>query len=426
MESSKTLVNRPLADRIRPQKLDQIVGQTHLIGPNGPLRRFIESKKIPSMIFWGPPGTGKTTLAGIIAKEAGIPFKMTNAIQSGVKELRQIIEEGREVGGLILFIDEIHRFNKSQQDSLLAGVEEGSVILIGATTENPSFEINAALLSRARVFILENLSEDDLIALLKRALNEDAALRDIKVELHETDALLRLSGGDGRILLNLLELVISALPKDGGIITNELVWASAQKKMPLYDKSGEQHYNIISAFIKSMRGSDPNAALYWMTRMIEAGEDPLFIARRMVIFSSEDIGNANPNALLLATATFQAVQQIGLPEAAINLSHCVTYLASSVKSNASYVALKKAQSTVRQTGDLPVPLHLRNAPTKLMKNLEYGKHYQYDHDSNQRFSGQEFLPSGLEGTNFYKPGESAREQELRAFLKSLWKNKYNF
>lgn len=417
---------RPLADRMRPKSLDEIVGQTHLVGPKGALRKFIESGRIPSIIFWGPPGTGKTTLARIIATETQKPFRMTNAIQSGVKEIRQIIEEGKVIGGLVLFIDEIHRFNKSQQDSLLVGVEEGTITLIGATTENPSFEINAALLSRSQVFILNNLSEEELILLLNKALTDDDWLKEKNLKLGETEALLRLSGGDGRILLNLLELVVNTLDTGITTINDSLVFEAAQKKMPLYDKAGEHHYNIISAFIKSIRGSDPNAAIYWMTRMLEAGEDPLFIARRLVILASEDIGNANPNALLLATSTFQAVQQIGMPEGAINLAQCVTYLSASAKSNASYVALRKAQATIRQTGDLSVPLHLRNAPTAFMKRLDYGKDYQYDHDAKNRFSAQEFMPNGLEGKSFYMPGESLREKELSNFLKALWKDKYPF
>ena len=387
---------------------------------------------VPSLIFWGPPGTGKTTLAQIIANESGRPFYTLSAISSGVKEVREVIAKAKQSDGLftaknpILFIDEIHRFSKSQQDSLLGAVEKGWVTLIGATTENPSFEVIPALLSRCQVYILNAFGKEDLEALLQRAINEDKLLQTKKIILRETEALLRLSGGDGRKLLNIFELIVNSEDTDEVTITNELVQQKVQKNTVLYDKAGEQHYDIISAFIKSIRGSDPNAAVYWLARMIEGGEDVKFIARRMVILASEDIGNANPTALVLANATFQSVNIIGYPEARIILSQCATYLASSPKSNASYMAIGKAQQKVRETGDLPVPLHIRNAPTQLMKDLGYGKEYAYAHDYENNFVQSEFLPEKLSGTTFYKPGNNPRENALREFLKKRWKDKYDF
>lgn len=387
---------------------------------------------VPSLIFWGPPGTGKTTLAQIIANESGRPFYTLSAISSGVKEVREVIAKAKQGDGLftaknpILFIDEIHRFSKSQQDSLLGAVEKGWVTLIGATTENPSFEVIPALLSRCQVYILNAFGKENLEALLQRAIREDNLLKSKKITLRETEALLRLSGGDGRKLLNIFELIVNSEDTDQVTITNELVQQKVQKNTVLYDKAGEQHYDIISAFIKSIRGSDPNAAVYWLARMIEGGEDVKFIARRMVILASEDIGNANPTALVLANATFQSVTIIGYPEARIILSQCATYLASSPKSNASYMAIGKAQQKVRETGDLPVPLHIRNAPTKLMKDLGYGKEYAYAHDYEDNFVQSEFLPEALSGTTFYKPGNNARENAFREFLKKRWKDKYDF
>lgn len=421
----------PLAERMRPSTLDEYVGQQHLVGKNAILRRAIESDNLFSIILWGPPGVGKTTLAFIIANQLNRPFFSLSAINSGVKDVREVIEkaaklkeQGEELP--VLFIDEIHRFSKSQQDSLLGAVERGLVTLIGATTENPSFEVISALLSRSQVYILKPLSEDDLILLLQRALTEDAVLRTKKVEIKEHEALLRLSGGDARRLLNVLELVITALAEDQKEITNDIVLEYVQQNMALYDKAGEQHYDIISAFIKSIRGSDPNAAVYWLARMIAGGEDPLFIARRLLILASEDIGNANPNALLLANNCFQAVNVIGFPESRIILSQTVTYLASSPKSNASYAAINKAEELVARTGDLSVPLHIRNAPTKLMKNIGYGQDYKYAHAYDGNFSEQEYFPDKLKGTLLYDPGNNASEQKLRERLKSLWKNKYNY
>ncbi|MAB39298.1 MAG: AAA family ATPase [Aequorivita sp.] len=425
-------MNAPLAERIRPTTLKDYLSQQHLVGPKGSLTSQLSTGMIPSMIFWGPPGTGKTTLANIIANESGRPFYTLSAVDSGVAAVREVIERAKKSDDLfstknpILFIDEIHRFSKSQQDSLLGAVEKGWITLIGATTENPSFEVIPALLSRCQVYVLESFSRDDMEALLKRALREDEILSQKKVILKETEALIRLSGGDARKLLNILELVVLS-EKDKKIsITNELVMQKAQKNTVLYDKTGEQHYDIISAFIKSIRGSDPNAAVYWLARMIEGGEDIKFIARRMVILSSEDIGMANPNALLLATSTFQAVNTIGYPEARIILSQCAVYLATSPKSNASYKAIGEAQQVVRQTGDLSVPLSIRNAPTKLMKQLGYGKEYEYAHNYEGNFVPHEFLPEEIKGTTFYKPGNNPKENALKNYLTQLWKNKYNF
>ncbi len=415
----------PLAERIRPQTLDDVVGQQHLIGKGSVLRKSVENKSLGSVIFWGPPGTGKTTLANIIAQELSMSFFALSAVNAGVKEVREVIEKAKHEYQSILFIDEIHRFNKSQQDALLHAVEKGIITLIGATTENPSFEVNSALLSRCQVYVLKSLEEKDLIALLHKAIKEDEVLKKKKINLKETGALINISGGDARKLLNLLELVCNT-SRDKVEVTDALVMEIAQKKVALYDKSGEQHYDIISAFIKSMRGSDPNGAVYWLARMIEGGEDVKFIARRMVILASEDIGNANPNALLLANATFDAVNKIGHPESRIILSQCAVYLATSPKSNASYVAINDALALVNRTGDLPVPLHIRNAPTKLMKNLDYGKGYQYSHSYDNNFSEQEYLPDAIAGTKFYDPGNNPRENELRNYLKKLWKDKYGY
>lgn len=419
------MAQTPLAERLRPNTLDDLVGQEHLTGQGSILRTAIEQGKIPSMILWGPPGVGKTTIANIIAHTLQVPFYTLSAISSGVKEVREVIEESRKHERSILFIDEIHRFNKGQQDALLGAVEKGIITLIGATTENPSFEVNSALLSRCQVYVLKPLNEKDLIKLLNNAIEKDTSLKQKKIELKETEALINLSGGDARKLYNLLELVADSLGKNV-IITDDKVMQIAQKKIALYDKKGEQHYDIISAFIKSMRGSDPNGAVYWLARMIEGGEDVKFIARRMVIFASEDVGNANPNALLLANASFEAVNKIGYPEARIILSQCATYLASSVKSNASYMAIGEALSAVSQHGDLPVPLQIRNAPTKLMKNLNYGKDYKYSHLGEGNFIEQEYLPEEIKGKKFYDPGNNLRENELRKFLKERWKDKYGY
>jgi len=416
----------PLAERMRPITLDELVGQEHLIGKGSILRTAIEQGNIPSMILWGPPGVGKTTIANIIANTLSVPYFQLSAISSGVKDVREVIEEAKQTSGSILFIDEIHRFNKGQQDALLGAVEKGIITLIGATTENPSFEVNSALLSRCQVYVLKPLQEKGLKELLHQAITKDEILKQNKIELKETEALLNISGGDARKLLNLLELIVTSSNKKEITITDDYVMNVAQKKIALYDKQGEQHYDIISAFIKSMRGSDPNGAMYWLARMIEGGEDVKFIARRMLIFASEDVGNANPNALLLANATFDAVSKIGYPESRIILSQCATYLASSVKSNAAVVAIMEAQQAVNQHGDLPVPLHIRNAPTKLMKDLDYGKNYQYSHLGEGNFIEQEYLPEKLAGTAFYKPGNNARENELRKFLKERWKGKYNY
>jgi putative ATPase len=422
----------PLAERMRPRTLNEVVGQEHLVGPEGILRKALAGGMLPSMILWGPPGVGKTTLARLIAQDLKRPFHTLSAISSGVKDVREVIEQAGGSGlfsrSAVLFIDEIHRFSKAQQDSLLGAVEKGTITLIGATTENPSFEVIGALLSRCQVYVLKPLSEEDLRSLLERAMAQDEELKALRIVLQETDALMRASGGDARRLLNTFELCVkAAVPtKDGEIrITDALVKEVVQNNAARYDKQGEQHYDIISAFIKSMRGSDPNAAVYWLARMVEGGEDPAFIARRMVILASEDIGNANPNALLMATTTMQAVQMIGWPEGRIILSQCAVYLACSPKSNASYVAIGEASAAVKATRDLPVPLHLRNAPTKLMKDLGYGKAYRYSHEGEGNFLDQEFLPEALSGTAFYHPGDNAREREYAALLERLWKGKYS-
>lgn len=420
-----TSTRPPLAERMRPRKLDELVGQEHLTGPTGVIRKAIQTGNIPSMILWGPPGVGKTTIANIIANEVKKPFHTLSAINSGVKDIREVIDKARLSPRSILFIDEIHRFNKSQQDALLGAVEKGTITLIGATTENPSFEVNSALLSRCQVYTLRPLGEDQLMELVNQALQRDDELKQRKVEIREHQALLNISGGDGRKLLNLVELICDSVSGDV-VITDDLVMELAQKHIAIYDKSGEQHYDIISAFIKSIRGSDPNAAVYYLARMVEGGEDVKFIARRMVILASEDIGNANPTALVMATSSFQAVNVIGYPEARIILSQCAVYLASSPKSNASYVAIDKALQTIQQTGDLPVPLAIRNAPTKLMKNMDYGKGYQYAHSYEGNFVSMEFLPDELKGTKFYEPGNNAREEEMRKFLRTRWKEKYGY
>jgi putative ATPase len=425
----------PLAERMRPRDLAHYIGQEHLVGPDSILKKSIERNTIPSIIFWGPPGVGKTTLAGIIASELKRPFYILSAISSGVKDVRDIIDKAQRYAGElkevpgspVLFIDEIHRFSKSQQDSLLGAVERGIITLIGATTENPSFEVISPLLSRCQVYVLKELTKKNLLEILDQAMKKDSLLKKRKIKINEEEALLRLSGGDARKLLNLFELVINSFGEDKEvIITNEIVQNIAQEKIALYDKGGEMHYDIISAFIKSMRGSDPNAAVYYLARMISGGEDPLFIARRMVIFASEDIGNANPNALILANACFDACNKIGYPECRIILSQTATYLASSPKSNAAYMAIEEAISIVKKTGDLPVPLNIRNAPTKLMKELGYGKNYDYDHSHETHFAGQEFLPDEIKGTTLYEPGNNAREGEIRSFLKNLWKEKYGY
>lgn len=413
----------PLAERMRPNTIDDIVGQEHITGKGSMLRTALENRTIPSMILWGPPGVGKTTLANVITRTLQVPYFQLSAISSGVKEVREVIEQAKELKSAVLFIDEIHRFNKSQQDALLGAVEKGTIRLIGATTENPSFEVNAALLSRCQVYVLKALEKEKLVQLIQEAIQKDELLKTKNIQLQETAALINLSGGDGRKLLNLLEIVIQSGVTN---ITDEAVQKVAQKKIALYDKSGEQHYDIVSAFIKSMRGSDPNGAVYWLARMIEGGEDVKFIARRMLIFASEDIGNANPNALLLANGTFDAVAKIGYPESRIILSQCATYLASSPKSNAAYEAIAKAQKAVAQHGDLSVPLHLRNAPTKLMKQMDYGKDYQYSHLGENNFIDQEYLPAPLVNTPFYIPGNNARENEIKKFLKERWKGKYGY
>jgi putative ATPase len=418
--------NIPLAERLRPKTLDDFTGQQHLVGPGKVLRNMIEARQLQSIIFWGPPGVGKTTLAQIIASQMDMQFFQLSAIESGVKEVRGVIDLSRKAGKAILFIDEIHRFNKAQQDSLLGAVEKGIITLIGATTENPSFEVISALLSRCQVYVLEAFSEEELKEIINHALVKDEWLKQQNVTIPEWEALIQLSGGDGRRILNLLELVAQSLPESDKVITNERVQQIVQQKMALYDKSGEQHYDIISAFIKSIRGSDPNAAVYYLARMIEGGEDPKFIARRLLILASEDIGNANPNALLLATSCFQAVEMIGYPECRIILSQAVTYLASSVKSNAAYMAINNAQALVKQTGDLSVPLHIRNAPTKLMKDIGYGKSYQYAHDFPGNFAEQEFMPEQISGVTLYEPGNNASEQRLREYLRQCWKDKYGY
>ncbi len=416
----------PLAERLRPAALDELVGQEHLTGKGSILRKALQQGKIPSMILWGPPGVGKTTIANIIAHTLQVPFYTLSAISAGVKEVREVIEIARRQGHAVLFIDEIHRFNKSQQDALLGAVEKGIITLIGATTENPSFEVNAALLSRCQVYVLKPLTEPELRQLLQQAMEKDEWLREKDIEIKETTALMNISGGDARKLLNLFELVVDTLQEKPVVITDKKVMDIAQQRIAIYDKSGEQHYDIISAFIKSIRGSDPNGAVYWLARMIAGGEDVKFIARRLVILASEDIGNANPNALLLATNCFQAVNLIGYPEARIILSQCATYLAASPKSNASYMAINSALSVVSQTGDLPVPLHIRNAPTKLMKDQGYGKDYAYAHDYDNNFATQEYLPDEIQGMKLYDPGKNPREDELRKYLKAMWKEKYNY
>lgn len=419
-------MDKPLAERIRPETLDDLIGQEHLVGENGVLRRAIRAESIPSMILWGPPGVGKTTIANIIANSVKAPFFTLSAISSGVKEVREVIQRAKFQSNTILFIDEIHRFNKSQQDALLGAVEKGDITLIGATTENPSFEVNSALLSRSQVYTLKALSKDDLMRLIELALKKDKVLSQKEVVLKETNALFNISGGDARKLLNLLDLVVENLGGEKVEVTDEKVKEIAQQRVATYDKSGDMHYDVISAFIKSIRGSDPNAAVYYLARMIEGGEDIKFIARRLVILASEDIGNANPTALVIATNAFQAVSVIGYPEGRIILSQAVTYLASSPKSNAAYMAINQAQSVVRQTGDLPVPMAIRNAPTKLMKEEGYGKGYKYSHDYPGNFAAQEFLPDEIKGTAFYNPGKNAREEDMRKRLKAMWKDKYGY
>ncbi|GGH30877.1 replication-associated recombination protein A [Sphingobacterium alkalisoli] len=420
----------PLAERLRPKNLNDYVGQQHIVGEDAVLRNAIAQQNIPSMILWGPPGVGKTSLAFLIAKELDRPFFSLSAIKSGVKDVREVIDKAEQLMNFnqeqpILFIDEIHRFSKSQQDSLLGAVEKGLVTLIGATTENPSFEVISALLSRCQVYVLENLSEEDLVSLIQKAIKEDEFLKNDVIKINEFDALIRISGGDARRLLNVFELVVNAAVPYGKTITNDFVLQQVQQNMR-YDKTGEQHYDIISAFIKSIRGSDPNAAVYWLARMIEGGEDPSFIARRLLILASEDIGNANPNALLLANNCFQAVNVIGWPESRIVLSQTVTYLASSAKSNAAYEAINKAQALVKQTGDLSVPLHLRNAPTKLMKELNYGVEYKYAHGFTGNFVNQEYMPDTIQNTKLYNPGKNSAEDKLRQSLKEKWKEKYGY
>jgi putative ATPase len=423
---------QPLAERVRPTDLDHYIGQEHIIGKNSALRKAIEQNLLPSLILWGPPGVGKTTLAQIISQVLKRPFYSLSAINSGVKDVREVIETASKDGGFfkqekpVLFIDEIHRFSKSQQDSLLNAVEKGIVTLVGATTENPSFEVIPALLSRCQIFVLKHLTKDNLIQLLNNAISQDDLLKRKKIVLKETEALLRISGGDGRKLLNALEIVVNCINEPEIIITDALVKEYIQQNLALYDKSGEQHYDIISAFIKSIRGSDPNGAVYWLARMIDGGEDPGFIARRLLILASEDIGNANPTALVIANNCFQAVNIIGYPESRIILSQATTYLACSAKSNASYMAINLAQQEVKKSGDLPVPLHLRNAPTKLMKELGYGDEYKYAHDYANNFVAQEFLPNEISGTTFYNPSEYSRERDLKQFLKDRWKDKYGY
>ena len=425
-------MNTPLAERLRPKTLDDYLSQEHLVGDKGSLTSSIKSGVIPSLILWGPPGVGKTTLASIIAEESRRPFYVLSAINSGVKDVREVIDKAKNAGGLftqknpLLFIDEIHRFSKSQQDSLLAAVEKGWVTLIGATTENPSFEVIPALLSRCQVYVLNPFSADDLRALLKRAMTQDSILSKKEIELQETEALLRISGGDARKLLNIFELLVTTETSEKVVITNAMVQQKVQQNTVMYDKTGEQHYDIISAFIKSIRGSDPNAAVYYLARMLEGGEDLKFIARRLIILASEDIGNANPTALIMATNAFTAVTTIGYPEARIILSQCVTYLATSPKSNASYMAINRAQQLVKQTGDLPIPIALRNAPTKLMKELGYGDEYKYSHDGAGNFIAQEFLPEQITNQKLYDPGANAREDGIRKFLKNRWGDKYDY
>ena len=429
------LSNQPLAERLRPKDLDEFCGQDHLVGKNAVLRKLIESGNIPSVIFWGPPGVGKTTLASIIAHKLKRPFFHLSAVHSGVKDVRDTIEKAKKKQFFnqpnpILFIDEIHRFNKSQQDSLLSAVEQGVITLIGATTENPSFEVISPLLSRCQVYVMNPLSVNELSGLLKRALKKDTYLAEYEIEIAEYEAIIRFSGGDARKLYNALELVVSSEIDTSGtgkiVITDEKVQAHVQANLALYDKNGEQHYDIISAFIKSLRGSDPNAAVYWLARMVEGGEDPKFIARRMLILAAEDIGMANPNALLLAQSCFDAVNVIGWPESRIILAEVAVYLATSPKSNASYMAIENAAETVRESGDLPVPLHLRNAPTKLMKDLGYHKDYKYAHSYEGNFIKENYLPEEINGTKFYDPGNNPKEEEIRKRLKGLWKDIYDY
>jgi putative ATPase len=416
----------PLAERQRPQKLSDIIGQEHITGEGSVLANALDHNQLHSLLLWGPPGTGKTSIANVIAETLSIPFFKLSAVSAGVKDVREILTTAEKLDDCVLFIDEIHRFNKSQQDALLHAVEKGTITLIGATTENPSFEVNSALLSRCQVFVLKPLGKKGLEQVLHKALTEDEILQQKKIEVKETEALLRLSGGDARKLLNVFELVLSQVNDDIIVITDELVSKTVQQKMALYDKTGEQHYDIISAFIKSMRGSDPNAAVYYLARMISGGEEVKFIARRMIIFASEDIGNANPNALLLANTTFEAVSKIGYPEARIILSQCAIYLATSVKSNASYKAIETALALVRKTGDLSVPLNIRNAPTQLMKDLSYGKDYAYDHNAEGNFAEQELLPDEIKGTVLYDPGNNVAENKTREKLRAQWKEKYGY
>ena len=417
---------QPLAERMRPSRLDELIGQEHLVGENGVLKRTIANKAIPSMILWGPPGVGKTTIANIIANEVKMPFHTLSAVSAGVKDVREVIERAKRGNKAILFIDEIHRFNKSQQDALLGAVEKGVITLIGLPLPKSKFEVNSALLSRSQVYTLNHLTEEHLLALLEHVMMADVELKKKKINLKEKESLLNLSGGDARRLLNLFELAIDSIEGDEIVITNDLVADVAQRKTVLYDKQGEMHYDIISAFIKSLRGSDPNAAVYYLARMIEGGEDVKFIARRLVILASEDIGNANPTALVLATNAFQAVSLIGYPEAEIILAQCVTYLATSPKSNASYMSIKKAKSKVMETGDLQVPMAIRNAPTKLMKKQGYGQGYQYAHDHAGNFIDMEFMPEELKGTKFYDPGKNPREDDIRKRLRAMWKEKYGY
>lgn len=417
---------QPLAERQRPKQLSDIIGQDHITGEGSVLANALTHNQLHSILFWGPPGTGKTSMANVIAETLSIPFFKLSAVSAGVKDVREILKTAEKLDSCILFIDEIHRFNKSQQDALLHAVEKGTITLIGATTENPSFEVNAALLSRCQVFVLKSLGKQELEKVLDKALTQDEILKEKKITLQESEAILRLSGGDARKLLNVLELVLAQVQGDEIIITNALVSNTVQQKMVLYDKTGEQHYDIISAFIKSMRGSDPNAAVYYLARMIAGGEDVKFIARRMIIFASEDIGNANPNALLLANSAFEAAIKIGYPEARIILSQCAVYLATSVKSNATYVAINDALSLVKKTGDLSIPLHIRNAPTALMKDLNYGKGYAYDHNAEGNFAAQELLPQEIKGTVFYEPGNNPAENKTREKLRAQWKEKYGY
>lgn len=425
MDKSSQISTIPLAERMRPKVLDEFIGQEKLISKDGILSQFLKNQSCPSMIFWGSPGVGKTTLAYLIARELKMPFFSLSAISSGVKDIREVIDQSHKLGRVLLFIDEIHRFNKSQQDSLLKAVEEGNILLIGATTENPSFEVNRALLSRCKVYVLEELSESSLKKIAINAIEGDEILKNYTIDVVDWEALIRLSTGDARRLLGIIELVVQAAKSDTILITNQIVQEIVQSNLSKYDKNGEYHYDIISAFIKSMRGSDPNAALYWLAKMIDSGEDPKFVARRMIIFASEDIGMANPNALLLANNCFDAVSKIGYPECSIILSHIVVYLATSAKSNATYTALKQAQKAVREYGDLSVPLHLRNAPTKLMKDLEYGKDYKYAHSYEGNFVEMNCLPEQISSLKFYEPSKNPREDEVRKLLKSYWPKKYN-